>query len=71
MSKILIYFLVLSIIFTYANTHLLQPRHKAPDFTALAVTPSKDFKTIKLSDYAGKYLIIVFYPFDFTYVCPT
>jgi peroxiredoxin (alkyl hydroperoxide reductase subunit C) len=24
-----------------------------------------------LNDYKGKYLVIVFYPFDFTYVCPT
>ena len=24
-----------------------------------------------MSDYKGKYLVIVFYPFDFTYVCPT
>ena len=23
------------------------------------------------SDYAGKYLVLLFYPFDFTYVCPT
>ena len=30
-----------------------------------------EFKTVSLSDYAGKYLVIVFYPFDFTYVCPT
>ena len=24
-----------------------------------------------MSDYKGKYLVMVFYPFDFTYVCPT
>ncbi len=29
------------------------------------------FKKISLSDYAGKYVVLLFYPFDFTYVCPT
>lgn len=29
------------------------------------------FTQISLDDYKGKYLVIVFYPFDFTYVCPT
>ena len=29
------------------------------------------FQTIKLSDYIGKYVILFFYPFDFTFVCPT
>lgn len=30
-----------------------------------------EFTNVSLSDYAGKYLVVVFYPFDFTYVCPT
>lgn len=30
-----------------------------------------DFKEIQLSDYAGKYLVLFFYPLDFTFVCPT
>ena len=30
-----------------------------------------EFKTVSLSDYKGKYVVLVFYPFDFTYVCPT
>jgi len=29
------------------------------------------FKTLKLSDYKGKYLLLLFYPLDFTFVCPT
>lgn len=33
--------------------------------------PDLSFKNIKLSDYAGKYVVLLFYPFDFTYVCPT
>merc|ERR1712107_124278 len=28
-------------------------------------------KEIKLSDYAGKYVVLFFYPLDFTFVCPT
>jgi peroxiredoxin 2/4 len=42
----------------------------APDFTATAVY-DQEFKTIKLSDYRGKYVILFFYPLDFTFVCPT
>lgn len=49
----------------------LMPRQQAPAFTAIAVLPNHSFSTIKLSDYAGKYVVLLFYPFDFTYVCPT
>ncbi len=43
----------------------------APDFTAQAVMPDGSFKELKLSDYRGKYVILFFYPLDFTFVCPT
>lgn len=42
----------------------------APDFEGVAVVDG-EFKTIKLSDYKGKYVVILFYPLDFTFVCPT
>nr|YP_010337375.1 2-cys peroxiredoxin [Pulvinaster venetus]UNJ16960.1 2-cys peroxiredoxin [Pulvinaster venetus] len=42
---------------------------KAPEFCGTAVY-DQDFKEIKLVDYKGKYLIL-FYPLDFTFVCPT
>jgi alkyl hydroperoxide reductase subunit AhpC len=42
----------------------------APDFKGQAVV-NGDFKTIQLSDYKGKYLVLFFYPLDFTFVCPT
>ncbi|NEQ44104.1 MAG: peroxiredoxin [Leptolyngbya sp. SIOISBB] len=42
----------------------------APDFTATAVV-DQEFKTIKLSDYRGRYVVLFFYPLDFTFVCPT
>jgi len=41
----------------------------APDFSAIACMPDNSFKTIKLSDYRGKYVILFFYPADFTFVC--
>lgn len=43
---------------------------KAPDFCATAVY-EQEFKTIKLSDYLGQYIILLFYPLNFTFVCPT
>jgi len=47
-------------------------RHStAPDFKASALMPDKSFKEISLSDYKGKYLVLFFYPLDFTFVCPT
>ena len=42
----------------------------APSFSATAVV-GEDFKTIHLSDYLGKNVILFFYPLDFTFVCPT
>ncbi|NBO90873.1 MAG: peroxiredoxin [Planctomycetia bacterium] len=42
----------------------------APDFSAQALVAG-EFKTIKLSDYRGKYVVLFFYPLDFTFVCPT
>lgn len=44
---------------------------EAPDFTADAVMPDNSFGTIKLSSYRGKYVILFFYPLDFTFVCPS
>ena len=43
----------------------------APNFKAQAVMPDGSFKEIQLSDYKGKYVILFFYPLDFTFVCPT
>jgi peroxiredoxin (alkyl hydroperoxide reductase subunit C) len=42
----------------------------APDFTLDAVV-GKEFKKINLADYRGKWVILFFYPLDFTFVCPT
>lgn len=42
----------------------------APDFELEGVEDGK-FHTYKLSDYTGKWLVVFFYPLDFTFVCPT
>jgi hypothetical protein len=39
----------------------------APDFEANALV-GMDFKQIKLSDYRGKWVVLCFYPGDFTFV---
>lgn len=42
----------------------------APEFHGQAVI-GKEFKEIKLSDYKGRWVVLFFYPLDFTFVCPT
>ncbi|ORX98479.1 thioredoxin-dependent peroxide reductase [Basidiobolus meristosporus CBS 931.73] len=42
----------------------------APSWRAQAVVEGQ-FKELKLEDYNGKFLVMVFYPLDFTFVCPT
>ena len=45
---------------------------QAPDFTATAVMPDNSFKEdFRLSDYKDKYVVLFFYPLDFTFVCPS
>jgi alkyl hydroperoxide reductase subunit AhpC len=43
----------------------------APEFKAQAVMADGSFKQLSLSDYKGKYVVLFFYPLDFTFVCPT
>ena len=44
---------------------------EAPDFTAQAVMPNDSFAELKLSSHRGKYVMLFFYPLDFTFVCPS
>ncbi|HAY80025.1 MAG TPA: thioredoxin peroxidase [Planctomycetaceae bacterium] len=44
---------------------------EAPDFKAQAVMADGSFQEVSLSDYKGKYVLLYFYPLDFTFVCPT
>ncbi len=43
----------------------------APQFTCPAVMDKGEFKDVSLSDYRGKWVVLFFYPLDFTFVCPT
>ncbi|KAJ2940590.1 hypothetical protein O0L34_g6531 [Tuta absoluta] len=42
----------------------------APDFSATAVV-NGEFNKLELADFEGKYVVLLFYPLDFTFVCPT
>lgn len=53
-----------------ASNNCLQVGQPAPSFTATAVY-DQEFKLIRLADYLGKYVVLFFYPLDFTFVCPT
>ncbi|MBI4042002.1 MAG: peroxiredoxin [Deltaproteobacteria bacterium] len=48
----------------------IQVQKPAPLFKGKAVV-GKEFKEISLEDYKGKWLVLFFYPLDFTFVCPT
>lgn len=43
----------------------------APDFCAKTVIDQKIVDDFKLSQFRGKYVVLFFYPLDFTFVCPT
>ena len=51
----------------YSFPSIAQP---APEFRGQAVIDGQ-FKEIQLADYKGKYIVLFFYPLDFTFVCPT
>lgn len=49
--------------------HINKP---APEFTdALAYRQGKEFHRISLKDYRGSWVVLFFYPRDFTFICPT
>lgn len=49
----------------------IQVGQKVQDFSAQALMADGSFKEVKLADYRGKWLVVFFYPLDFTFVCPT
>jgi alkyl hydroperoxide reductase subunit AhpC len=49
---------------------LAEVGHDAPDFEMPAVVDG-EFQNIQLSDYRGEWVVLFFYPLDFTFVCPT
>jgi peroxiredoxin 2/4 len=57
---------------TGASIEKSQVGQPAPDFEmASTKNIEKLNENIKLSDYRGKWLVLLFYPLDFTFVCPT
>jgi peroxiredoxin (alkyl hydroperoxide reductase subunit C) len=46
-------------------------QNEAPGFEAEAIYPDGTIQPVNLYDYRGKYLVLFFYPMDFTFVCPT
>ena len=42
--------------------------HPAPDFEATAYVGAKGFAPVRLSDHKGKWIVLCFYPGDFTFV---
>lgn len=52
------------------NVSVVKINEKVADFAAEAFQQNR-IKKIKLSDYAGKWVVVFFYPADFTFVCPT
>ncbi len=44
---------------------------RAPDFDLWAAHQGADRSRVRLADYAGKWLLLLFYPRDYSFVCPT
>jgi len=65
MTKFVLFLLGISL-----ASALVMPRKSAPLFKTTAVVNEK-FETVSLDQYRGKWVVLFFYPFDFTFVCPT
>eukprot|EP00435_Cladocopium_sp_Y103_P065865 s326_g27.t3 len=70
LAKMSLRFLVaLSALWSVTAKLLIQKA--APNFALDAAMPDDSTKSVSLQDYKNKYVILFFYPFDFTFVCPT
>jgi len=49
---------------------MLRINDRVPDFEADAYAGG-EIRKIRFSDYRGKWMVLIFYPADFTFVCPT
>ncbi len=52
------------------NNHIPLIGHTIPDF-ALDIYQNEQFSRVKISEFRNKWLVLFFYPADFTFVCPT
>lgn len=50
------------------GTMLASVGKEPPDFEANAFVPGAGFRTVRLSDYKGQWIVLCFYPGDFTFV---
>lgn len=50
---------------------MIQIGQQAPSFTNIEAYTAGEFTKVSLADYQGKYVVLFFYPRDFTFVCPT
>lgn len=50
---------------------MLQLNKPTPDFRNIVAYQKGEFTKVSLSEYKGKWLVLFFYPRDFTFVCPT
>jgi alkyl hydroperoxide reductase subunit AhpC len=50
---------------------MLSPGQRIHDFTGEALYPSGEIGPIALAEYTGNWLVLFFWPLDFTHVCPT
>ncbi len=48
----------------------IQVGQKAPEFELQGLI-NREFRPVKLADHRGKWVVLFFYPLDFTFVCPT
>jgi alkyl hydroperoxide reductase subunit AhpC len=56
---------------TLSEPQTIRVGKPVPDLKAQALIADGSFKEVKLSDYKGKWVVLFFYPLDFTFVCPT
>jgi peroxiredoxin (alkyl hydroperoxide reductase subunit C) len=72
-----VFIILLSLLVLFINHHVIAqdlriaPRMNAPNFTANAVYDDKFIKVSSTDFLGSKWMILLFYPFDFTFVCPT
>lgn len=50
---------------------MIKVAEKAPNFYGATAYHKNNFVKISLNDYRGKWVVLFFYPRDFTFVCPT
>ena len=56
---------------TVCESHPVRVGKSVSDLKAQALVADGSFKEVKLSDFRGKWVVLFFYPLDFTFVCPT